>query len=160
MTEPYRVPKREVPAEVVLDGQKPIKVSLFLSQAAQSHDGFERLSDLLNGPKAFIPAVADGGKMTFLHREAVEIVTVRAEDEFGSDVLLAAALSSEQATTRRVEISLRDGATLKGTVSYLMPAGRQRIQDYLNQNEPFVPVREGDQLRFVNKRRMLQITAD
>ena len=160
MTDPYRVPKREISAEVVLRGQPPLEVKLFLSQAAQSHDGFERLSDLLNGDKPFIPASDEEGKLTFLHRDALEMVTVKAEHEFGGDVLMAAALSSDQATVRRVEITLSDGTTLKGNISYLMPEGRKRLQDYLNEGDPFIPLREGDRLRFVNKSGILKLSTD
>ena len=132
MTEPFRVPKHKIAAEVCLPGESSIQIKLFLSDCAEGHSGIERPSDLMNGPAAFLPAAGADGRMIFFHRDAVLAVSVEAQHEFGGDVLMAVAMSSDQATTEKVEIVLEGGKRFRGTVSYIMPEGSRRLQDFLS----------------------------
>jgi len=156
--EPYRVPKRSIPAEVVLPGKPPSKLTLFLSDFAETHGGIERPSDLLNGPALFFPAADASGAMVFLHRDSILAVTVRAEHEFAGDVVVAMALQSEHATSAKVEVTLEDGTAIQGVANYLMPEGKQRLQDYLNLPDRFLVLRDGDHVRLVNKLRVIRVT--
>lgn len=160
MTEPFRVPKHEVPAEVHLPGRSPLQAVLFLSECAQGHAGVERPSDLLNGSASFLPARGPKGKMVFFHREAVVAVTVAARYEFGGDVLRMAALSSEEAVTADVEIVMEDETEFRGRVSYLMPVGSRRLQDFLNLPDRFLVLRDGDRVQLLNKNRILHLAVE
>lgn len=157
MSEPFRIPKHEVPAEVRLPRRPPIQATLFLSECAAGHAGVERPSDLLNGPASFLPARGPLGRMVFFQRDAVTCVTLAARYEFGGDVLRLAALSSEEAITESVQIVMEDEMELRGTISYLMPVGSRRLQDFLNLPERFLVLREGDLVRLLNKRRILHL---
>ena len=61
--EDLRVPKRAVLVEVVLPGGDARGVSVFLGEGAETHEGPERLSDLLNGgaPRSSRPRTRGAG---------------------------------------------------------------------------------------------------
>jgi len=95
-----------------------------------------------------------------LHRNAVVGLSVRSEHEFGGDVLMAVALSSDQATSEKVSVLMEGGNRFSGTISYLMPEGSRRLQDFLNQDERFLVLRDGDTVRLLNKHRIVQLTVE
>lgn len=158
MAEQYRVPKREVTAEVVLFGQPPAVLTIFLNEQAETHAGFERPSDLFNGPGAFLPASEKKGGLVLLRRAAVTTVSVPAEDEFGGGGTRAEDLAADQATSLQVEAILEDGSKVRGRLTYLMPDGKRRLQDFLNLPEDFLTLRDGDRARLINKHRIARIT--
>ncbi len=159
MSELYRVPKREVAAEVILLGQAAAQVKLFLSERAETHLGAERPSDLFSGAGAFIPAVDPAGGPVLLQRDAVMVVSVSAEEEFGGDGQRAEDLAADQATKIEVEVVLQDGNKARGTLTYIRPDGQRRLQDFLNQSDPFLALREAGKARLINKRRIAKISA-
>ncbi len=147
-----RVPKRRVPVEVSLPGGATRRVSLFLSEAAESHDGPERPSDLLNGRNDFIPAHDEAaGGVTFLNRAALAVVRFdRALERDEADEVTIP-------TEHEVEVTLQDGAVVRGLVSYLRPPERSRLVEFLNEDPPFLRVLVGDAVALVAKRRVSRI---
>ena len=160
MAEPFRVPKHQISAEVSLPGAPPVKLKLFLSECAEGHSGAERPSDLMNGVVDFLPAAGPDGRMIFFHRDAVLAMAVEAQHEFGGDVLMAVALKSEQAVTERVEVLMEDESHFRGMVSYILPEGSRRLQDFLNQKDRFLVLRDGDMVRLLNKNRIVRIAVE
>ena len=61
-------------------------------------------------------------------------------------------------TEHEVEALLQDGTVLRGLVSYLRPAERSRLVDFLNEPPPFFRLLEGAGLVLVNKRHVLGVT--
>ena len=147
-----RVPKRRVAAEAVLPSGTVRRITLFLAEAASHHAGPERASDLLNGGGDFIPALdEEAGAMTFLNRSAVAAFRLPGrEPEDGAEDLT---LPTEHA----VEVTFESGATLRGLVSYLRPAGRSRLVDFLNEPDPFFHLLEDHAVALVNKRHVARI---
>jgi hypothetical protein len=150
MSDDLRVPKRRVPAQVVLPGGKTHRIALFLADAAADHSGPEMPADLLNGGDDFVPALdEEAGVMTFLNRHGLSLVRVARE------------AAPEEAPTipteHEVEVVLRDGALLRGLVSYLRPAERARLVDYLNERTPFLPLLEEGSVALVNKRHVTRV---
>lgn len=131
------------------------QVAVFLSEFASSHVGAERLSDLLNGPEDFLPALElDGEVMTFLNRAAVSAARVAPEVEADANAADEATIPTEH----DVELTLTDGTVLRGLVSYVRPPERSRLQDYLNETPPFFRLLEqGNRIALVNKRHIARI---
>jgi hypothetical protein len=148
-----RVPKRRVPVEVLLPGGATARMALFLSEVAADHTGPERPSDLLNGGDDFVPAFDESGKaMTFLSRGSVSAVRLDpalegAEEE---DVTLP--------TEHEVEVLLQNGTVLRGLVTYLRPADRSRLVDFLNEAPPFFRLLDAQGLSLVNKRHVVRVS--
>lgn len=147
----YRVPKFQVPAEVLLVGQEPMRISLHFSEHNERRTGRERPSDLLNGNKTFLPVRAEEGDMGLIRREAVMVLTVDAREE-AEDVDGDSA--PEGARRQRIRVYLEGAREVEGVVTYLRPAGQQRLQDFLNSSEQFFPLRDGDAVHLVNKHRI------
>jgi hypothetical protein len=146
-----RVPKRRVPAVVLLPRGAERRIALFLAEAASGHAGQERPSDLLCGGDDFVPAVDEAtGQMTFLNRAALAVVRVaRALEADDAEATLP--------TEHDVEVLFSDGLVLRGLVSYLRPADHARLVDYLNEPTPFFRLHEGDTVALVNKRHVKRV---
>lgn len=151
--EDLRVPKRRIPVEVLLPGGTRRTMALFLSEVAADHSGQERPSDLLNGGDDFVPAFDETARaMTFLNRSS--IAAVRLEPALDADVDEEVSIPTEH----EVEVLLQDGTALRGLVSYLRPAERSRLVDFLNEPPPFFRLIEDSVLVLVNKRHVVRVT--
>ena len=150
MTDELRVPKRRAQVEVLLPGGAARQVTVFLAEYAPRHSGPERLSDLLNAENDFVPALdVATDTMTFLNRHGIAAARVGREWELGEE-----SAAGEQ---HEVEISLVDGSTLRGVVSFVMPPERSRLLDYLNDAQPFVRLAETERVSLVNKRHIARV---
>ena len=160
MTEAYRVPKLQIPVEVLLAGGTTLSLSIFLSECAQSHAGYERPSDLLNGPDPFIPATDGGDGVQFVHRDGLVSIRVPARHETSEQGGHGGAgLVPDEAVRAKVEVIVEQGPGLRGVVAYVMPEGQRRLQDVLNLKDQFLILHDGDLVHLVNKRRILRVTA-
>lgn len=157
MTDLFRVPKRQVPVHVVLPGRPPLALNLFLSECAEAHDGAERPSDLMNGETTFFPATDLHGATVFLQRDAVMMLTVATAHEIPPGSALAQALDSGEATRVQLDVLLEDGSSLRGTLRFLMPEGKRRLQDFLNLPDRFLALEDGERVHLIQKRRIVRL---
>jgi hypothetical protein len=166
----YRIPKREISVEVTLLGQsgKVIQllkgrrseravVRLFLSERAPLRDGAERLSDLLNGPGEFLPAVEPPHRVVLLNKEALMVLTAAAEAEFPPEEASNTGLSSGSGSVVQAQFTLQDGMEIQGHVRFVMPEGKRRLVDFLNQPERFFAVREAGVAQLINKKCIVRV---
>ena len=158
MSAPYTVPKREVAAEVVLPDGIPLRLRIFLNERAESHSGFERPSDLFNGAEGFIPTVDERGELVLLNRDSLMVVSVASEHEFGGADPRPEELALDDTTRALVDVTLEDGSTVRGLLTYLMPVAQRRLQDFLNLDERFLTLRDQKVARLINKRRIARVT--
>ena len=147
-----KVPKRRVAIAATLVGGLRRDVTVFLAEAAPGHEGGERLSDLLNGPSDFIPALeAEAGAMTFLNRAALVMA------EAGADAERTGADEVTIPTEHGVEVTLADGRALRGHVSYVRPPDRARLADFLNEGTLFLALHGDAGVRLVHKRHVTRV---
>jgi hypothetical protein len=152
LVDDYRVPKIEIPAAIRMLGGPPLSLRLFLAAQAETHSGYERPSDLLNAPDAFLPALdGEGHGLIIIRRDALVVVSVPASHEWGTGTGEEAATNSPPGCRIPVEVTLHDGTALAGEVAYAMPEGRSRLIDFLNTLGRFLPLRDGETLHFINK---------
>jgi len=130
---------------------------LFLSDRTDRHAGCERLSDVLNGPLAFVPAVDPNGKIVFFHKKSVMAVSVSAEEELSSEPS-PEELASDQVSRAIVEVLLEDGSSFRGTIVYLMPEAQRRLQDFLNTSDRFLVLKERAVSHLINKARITRVS--
>lgn len=164
MPERYQVPKNEASGRAVLADGTTADLKLYLSDRAEHHAGRERPSDLLNGEEPFVPVDLSGTGFVLLHRAAVLLLTVRLADEQVEDLADGAELLQEEdaslpdgAERVDVRVALEEGTTVDGTMTYLMPPGERRLQDFLNQSPRFVPLRQDDRIHLVNTERVVRV---
>lgn len=154
MSEEYRVPKKRLPARLALPGRPDRDVVIHLSEMAERREGAERPSDLLDGALAFIPVAEPDGSPWLLARNAVLFLSVPAEAEAASSAELPEAAGGRRES---VCVLLEDGRELRGAIGYVMPPGRRRLSDYLNDGDAFVPLRERDVVHLINRRRIVAV---
>jgi len=164
----YRIPKREVVVEVLLlspskkvvhnlTGRRVEKVSLrlFLSERVALREGGERLSDLLNSPGEFLPAMESTGAVVLLNKDAVMALAGPADAEFPTEG--SEATMSTRSGGVHSELTLLDGTLLGGDVPFVMPEGKRRLVDFLNLPERYFALRQGDRVQLVNKRCIVRV---
>jgi hypothetical protein len=145
-----RIPKHRADVEVTDSDGQSRRFSVFLAERT-SHGGPERVCDLLNGPREFLPAIdCETDAMTFLARSC--IVVARVAGPLWDVDELNLPLEHE------VEVVLSNGQALAGLVSYVLPSENSRVVDYLNDPAPFLALVEGERVALVNKRHVLRVT--
>lgn len=153
----YKVPKRQVVAEARLLGAMTRQWEIFLSDVAEARAGPERATDLFNRKHRFLPVKDKELGHLVVNTQSVLFATVPADAEFASDALSPEDLAASMSVTTVVELVLEDGQSLRGTLVYLQPEGRQRLQDYLNEAPTFIAIRDGDRGHIVNTARVVQV---
>jgi hypothetical protein len=147
------VPKRRAEVAVDLVGGLRRRVTVFLAQSSAAHDGGERVVELLEAHGEFFPACdAEEPGMTFLRRDTVVVAEAPPEQQAcagADDVTLP--------TEYEVDVTLDDGRVLRGLLSFVLPAERCRLADYLNEPTRFLPLRGAEALRLVNKRHVTRV---
>lgn len=161
MPERYQVPKHEASARVRLADGSRHEITVYLSERAEGHAGPERPSDLLNGDDRFVPvSFADAG-FALLRRTSVVVMTVAVDDEMvgagGTEDVFGSGPDPEGLERHDVVLALYDGSELEGTMTFLMPPGERRLQDFLNRSPPFVRLRDDDRIRIVNTDRIVRV---
>lgn len=154
----FRVPKRAVWANALVAGMPPVKVRLFLGERAQSHSGFERPSDLLNGDTDFIPGIDEGGSMMVLRRNSVLALSVPRDEEGQDEDLADEPRELGEVTRIPMQIVFESGQTVRGLVAFVQPEARRRLPDFLNDASEFFQVHDGETVHIVNKRRIASAT--
>ena len=154
MSADYRIPKRPVRARVLIRGEPPRDLHLFVGPRAAHHDAGERPSDLLNGGESFLPVRDAKGQMWLLNLEAVLVVTVAAVEE---SVARALEFQTDDVTCMDVVVALEGGVRVHGTMRYVLPEGQRRLQDHLRQPRRFVALHRGPWVHWINRRRMVWV---
>lgn len=149
---PYVVPKRAVPVEVVDGDGTERKLLVFVAPSASGHDGPERVSDLLQGGLDFIPAVEQGSQApVWLGRASLFLLRLDDALERGG------AEEHTLPTEHELDVILSNGSVERGLVSYVLPAGRARLTDYLNDGLPFLRLLQAGAVVLVNKRHVVRV---
>ena len=148
MENQYRIPKQRVAADITFSGSPSARLNLYLSECAQTHAGYERPSDLLNGKSQFIPATQTDGAVVILNRDLIRSVEVEATFEFGGG---PDPMSPYSVTSAEIEVTLSDRTKITGTVSFSLPGSQRRVQDFMNLEEQFLVIRKDDLAVLVNK---------
>ncbi|GAC1347964.1 MAG: hypothetical protein NVS2B9_10910 [Myxococcales bacterium] len=145
-----RVPKQRVEVELLLLGAGRQRVAVFLAEFSSVHEGRERLADLLSGQAEFIPAVDPStNAAVFVRIASIGAALAGAGEALDDDATLP--------TEHEVEVTLQDGQSLSGVLSYVRPPERSRIVDFLNDAPGFFPLMVGDRVAFINKRRVTRV---
>ncbi|MEZ4648657.1 MAG: hypothetical protein R3E97_07680 [Candidatus Eisenbacteria bacterium] len=154
MENQYRIPKQRVATDITFSGSPSVRLNLYLSECAQTHAGYERPSDLLNGESQFIPATQTDGAVVILNRDLIRTVEVESSFEFGGPGRNGDgpdSMSPYSVTSADIEVTLSDRTKITGTVSFSLPGSQRRVQDFMNLGEQFLVIRKEDHAVLVNK---------
>lgn len=158
MSQRFAIPKTVIQAGVTMPGRKRRQVEIFLGDCAASHAGGERVIDLLASEVRFIPVRdAESGQVIFLQRSSIMVLTVPLEHELRADLEDGGLLETEIAERFHIEVVLSDGSIVKGELTYVMPEGMRRLQDFLNLPEPYLSIRDGEAAHIVSKSHVSEV---
>ena len=150
----FTIPKERVPARILLEDGSAIEADLFVSVAVEGVR-IERASDVL-WRDPFLPVKSSDGTFRILRSASIACLTVRAEFESRAE-LAAEDLAAGATHSAKLAFRLRGGTKIEGTVVYLAPEGQRRVQDFLNQNDACVWVRDEDLVHVVVKIHVLDV---
>ena len=153
VTSEYRVEKRRSQAELTLATGARVKGCFFLWESAQSHNGPERIADLLNDGTPFFPFEHDDGHTSLYNRTQIVKVQLPAQSR---EVELEPGY--EVATRRSVSMLLSTGERISGTITVYCPAGRDRLSDYARSKETFRYLEAAEHTWIVNATHMVELT--
>ena len=157
----YRIPKQRVAADVTFPGSPSVRLNLYLSECAQTHAGYERPSDLLNGNSRFVPATQTDGAVVILNRALIRTVELDGEFEFGGEGRNGdspESMAPYSVTTADIEVTISDHSKIRGSISFSLPGSQRRVQDFMNLDDQFLVMRRGDQAVLVNKALILTVS--
>jgi hypothetical protein len=150
----FRIDKQRVDAIVTLSSGDSTRGCFFTAGGSRSHDGPERVGDLLNGASGFFPfEVGDRAdtRTVLYNRAHVVMVTLR-DHEAQHDPGYAVA------TRRFVSILFSNGQRLFGSVRVRLPEGRDRLSDWARQSETFRYVETGDATVLINVAHIVDVS--
>lgn len=149
----FRFEKRRASAVLTLAGGETVTGSFFVAGSA-SHEGPERVAELLNSEPGFFPfeVAREAAIETVLYNRAhllfAEVLDHEERDVPGYAVAVA----------RDVSLTLSNGQRIDGIVRVQRPEGRDRVSDWLRQREMFRYVEAADVTLIVNAAHIVAIT--
>ncbi|HYS25828.1 MAG TPA: hypothetical protein VEP46_09510 [Vicinamibacterales bacterium] len=128
----FRFEKQRIPATLTLAPGTSVSGSFFVVSQTSTHEGAERIGDLLNAQPGFFPFELRDGTTVLYNRThlvavALEPGVSEAERDPGYDV----------ATHRHVGMLLSTGMRVKGKVAVYAAPGRDRLSDYARAPQVF-----------------------
>ena len=138
-----RIEKSRLPVEVTLMSGARIDGELYV-QASGHHQGFlEDAPEVLNGVEPFFPLALRNGETVIISKDNVHSVAV-ARGGVHEDEALGIAT--------RVEMGLRDGERLNGTILIDPVNGKSRLLDFMNRRqERFVALFGRESVLLINR---------
>lgn len=137
------LPRNRVAVEISA-GNATIVGELFLADYASEHAGPERVGDRLNGNDEFFPVLGSDERIRVVSRRNIRWVAIPPHAHGEVEI-------PGEPTETAATLTLVDGSTLAGTLRYVAPASRSRVQDYLNDGPRFVPLHQEARILLVNR---------
>jgi hypothetical protein len=147
----FRVAKVQADADVTLAGLEARRIRLFLAEHSMFRAGPDEPGDLFRDPRMFIPVEDPEWGLVLLRRAAIMVMSLPAaqhDDHMESSRGTAISAIHER---KQVAVYLRDGSMVRGWVGSFRKDLHRRMQDFLNEQEPFFLVRDEQTVHFINK---------
>jgi hypothetical protein len=144
---------RRTEAELTLSSGESVRGCFFVAPTSATHEGPQRVAELLNVDAGFFPFESADSADTVLVNRA-HVVTARllgASDEARS------AAGYGVAAVKRVVMKLSNRVVLQGTVRVYCPAGHDRLSDYARSPEAFRYLESADGTFVVNSRYIVEL---
>ena len=130
------------------------KGEIFLAHHAGGHHGGQKVADLLNGDKAFLPISLESGAVEFISKS--QILTIEGELVSDEDEEMFSAGLIQQ---KDVVVVTSGNQTIIGTLLAEVPEERSRLSDCLNLAEGFILLKCDSRYLHINKAMVKKITA-
>jgi hypothetical protein len=139
----YRIEKTRLPVSMTLRSGASVEGALYVQSSGHHLGALEDAPEIMNSPAPFFPFALESGGTTIVAKDSVRSLTTTRQDVHDDAVLGLAT---------RVEVTLRDGARLTGTVFVEPISGSSRILDFLNRHtERFITLFRGDEVILLHR---------
>lgn len=138
MTKRFLIEKHSVPAELLLDDGRTLRVLLYLADFAQTHGGHQTVRDLVDEPGAVLPAIDNDGEFVLVHKRAVSGISV-----VPTELDLEGFWHEMPATVR-----ITGGHRIDGSLLVEEGSG-ERLSDVINHAGNWLRMRQSDRLVWV-----------
>lgn len=148
-----RIRKEPLEVELVLAGEPPRRVELFLAEHGPHAFDRQSVLDLLEQADSFLPACdRETGNWESFHTRSVVWIAIPRSPADGEE-------SGGELYDRRklVHVWLTGGASLEGEILYSAPEESARVVDVMNRKERFLRLWSGNRLFLVNKDLVLRV---
>ena len=155
-TSEFRIEKMRTPATVVLSNGTNVRGAFFIAGSSATHDGPERVKDVLNGEPEFVPFEPSGehAQTVIYNRDHILYVALSQNSEARLDP------GYDVATRRKVRMLLSNGTRLSGYVSVYRPRGRDRLSDFARSPEHFRYLEADAATYLINVRHLVEMTEE
>jgi hypothetical protein len=157
-TSEFRVEKARTEAVLTLSNGSSVRGAFFVAGGSPTHEGPERIKDLLNAEPGCFPfevnAGGTGSQTVLFNRDHVVFVALPDNDEAHRDP------GYDVATKRHVFMLLTNGSRLKGVVTVYRPQGFNRLSDYARSRENFRYLETPAVTYLVNVRHLIELAEE
>ncbi len=137
---------------VFSDGTK-IRGEVFLASYSETHYGHQKVADILEGEKLFIPvSIREEDRVEFINKSLVMILEGElssAEDE--------EKLSIGLYHIEKVRVVFINGEIMEGAMLSEVPRERSRLSDCLNLPDGFISMIKGGRYFYLNKKMVVRV---
>lgn len=149
----FRFEKERVAATLTLAPGVSVSGSFFVAAHTATHDGRERVGELLNIEPGFFPfELRDGSTVLYNRAHLVAVALEPGHSEAEQDT------GYEIATMRHVGMLLSTGAHVKGGVAVFAAPGRDRLSDYTRSSEQFRYLVTPNSTLIINSAHIVELT--
>jgi len=148
--EVYRVPKTPVSVRVLLEGGSNLEGALHLTDGSPEHGGRERVVDLLERERRFVPLTLEK-ETRLLNTDRIAVVTVTHPTDAGLEGAALEVPIPEVPVTIEMAPNLGHPTTILGRMRLDLPLQRGRILDLLNGERKFVTVIGDREILLISK---------
>ncbi|MDH3975453.1 MAG: hypothetical protein OEV42_14335 [Deltaproteobacteria bacterium] len=141
------VQKDKATVTAILPDKTKLKGEVFLASYSESHYGHQKVADILEGEKVFIPlSLKDEGRVEFLNKD--QIVIMEGELSTPED---EEKLSMGLYHIEKVKISFANSENFEGAMISEVPKERSRLSDCLNLEGKFISMIKNGRYFYLNK---------
>lgn len=134
------------------DGAKS-KGDIFLAPFSGEHHGHQKVADILNGDKVFLPISMENGAVEFISK--AQIMTIEGELIADEDKEMLSAGLIQQID---VSVVTSKNQSIIGALLAEAPQERSRLSDCLNMPEKFIRIQAESRYLHINKAMIKKIT--
>lgn len=132
---------------------KKIHGEVFLATCTESHHGHQKVSDLLESDKNFLPiSIRDENRVEFVNKNQLLIVEGELSTEEDEEKLEMGLFHIE-----KVRLFFVNEDSIEGAMLSEVPKERSRLSDCLNMDQKFINMIKDGRYMYINKRLLLKV---
>lgn len=151
--EDLSIQKDRATVTAILPDKTKVKGEVFLSSYSRNHYGHQKVADILEGEKLFIPlSLKEEGRVEFLNKD--QIVIMEGELSTPED---EEKLSMGLYHIEKIKVTFSNAETFEGAMISEVPKERSRLSDCLNRNGNFISMIKNGRYFYLNKRKITRV---